>query len=195
MDRHLLSLPPDLAPGRYRLEMGLYSPDDPGNILSTTTGGDRVVLDYLPTVNMPASAPNVPLDADFDGRIRLLGYTLDCNSEGSGCNVRLYWQAMTDQDVNYTVFVHLVGQDGQVVSQHDGMPDGGFYPTSAWEPGEVVVDEHQIDLPEDMPPGDYRLLVGLYRLETDERLPLLGPNGELLSDSVLLTTMTVPAGE
>jgi hypothetical protein len=195
VDRHLLSLPADLAPGRYRLEMGLYPPDDPDNILATTTGGDRVVLDYLQTDNMPTSTPEVPLDADFDGRIRLLGYTLNCGSEGSGCNVRLYWQAMAGQDVDYTVFVHLVGEDGQVVSQHDGMPDGGFYPTSVWELGEVVVDEHQIDLPEDMPPGDYRLLVGLYRLETDERLPLLGPNGEPVSDSVLLTVIPVPAGE
>lgn len=195
VDRHGLSLPANLAPGRYRLEVGLYPPDDPDDILPTTAGEDRVVLGYLQTENMPSSTPEVSLDADFDGRIRLLGYTLSCVPDGSGCNVRLYWQAATGIDADYTVFVHLVDEDGHVVSQHDGMPDGGFYPTSAWDPGAIVEDEHQIDFPEDLPPGDYRLLAGLYRLETEERLPVLGPNGEVVSDSAILTVIPVTAAE
>jgi 4-amino-4-deoxy-L-arabinose transferase-like glycosyltransferase len=203
VDRHVLTLPATLEPGRYRLDLGLYSPDDLENLLPPTAGQDRVVLGYLTTENLPSPIPQTPLEADFGGQIRLLGYTLACDLEAATCNVQLYWQAADDLDVDYTVFVHLVGEDGHKAGQHDGVPQGGFYPTSAWKPGEIVVDEHQIDIAAGVPPGDYRLLVGLYRLDTGERLPVLGPDGQPfddaqgqpLDDSVPLITIPIAAGE
>ncbi len=201
VDRHTLTLPADLAPGRYRLEMGLYPAgyeeplDDSENASLSTEDWDRIVLDYLTTTDTPSPSPEVPLDVDLDGQVRLLGYTLACDSQALTCNVQLHWQATAELGVDYTVFVHLVGEDGHVAGQHDGMPEGGFFPTSAWEPGEIVIDEHRIDMAADTPPGDYQLLTGLYRLETGTRLPVLGPGGQPIGDSIVLTTITVAAGE
>jgi hypothetical protein len=113
----------------------------------------------------------------------------------STCNLQLYWQATAGLDVDYTVFVHLVGQDGQIAGQHDGIPEGGGYPTSAWEAGEIVVDEHQFDIATDVAPGDYQLLVGLYRLETSERLPVLDSDGRPLGDSVVLVEIPMGTGQ
>ncbi len=188
LDRHLLTLPDDLAPGRYRLEMGLYRPDSQ-ELVPLTTEGDRVVLDYLDTEGMPALVPHVPTEVDFGGQIELLGYTLVC--EPAACNLKLYWRATDDLDVDYTVFTHLVGEDGRIVGQHDGMPLAGLYPTTMWKAGEVVEDEHPISLAAGTPPGDYRLLVGLYRMETGERLPVLGADGQTLGDSAVLATIPI----
>jgi hypothetical protein len=188
-------LPEDLAPGRYRLEVGLYSPGDGEVGLPSLEGHDSVVLDYLPVEGMTTAAPETQMEADFDGVIELIGYTLACDPQLTGCTLQLAWQGMTDLDIDYTVFAHLVGQDGTIAGQHDGMPEGGQYPTSAWEPGEIVIDEHSFDIAADPAPGDYRLLVGLYRLETGERLQVLGPDGQPLGDHVVLTEIPIGKGQ
>jgi hypothetical protein len=36
--------------------------------------------------------------------------------------------------------------------------------------GETIKDVHQLPLPADLPAGEYRLNIGLYLLETGERL-------------------------
>jgi hypothetical protein len=193
LDRHVLELPEDLAPGRYRLEMGLYPPDGMDSALPLAEGWEPVVLDHLIAGEAPSPSPEVPLDADFGGLLRLMGYSLTCEGNLSACRVRLFWQATEDLRADYTVFVHLAGEDGRLVGQHDGMPEDGFFPTSAWDPGEVVVDEHQFDIDLGAPAGDYQLRVGLYRLETGERLPVRGSDGQRLGDQILLTTITIPS--
>lgn len=191
-DRHRLFLPADLPPGRYRLEMGMYRPDTLQTVPLAASGSERVVVAYLSTPGLSTPPPQVPLEADFDGRIRLLGYSLACDLPSAPCSVRLNWKAVSKLDADYTVFVHLVGQGGQIVAQHDGMPEGGSYPTGAWEVGETIEDEHPLAIAADVPPGDYRLLVGLYRLETETRLPVVGAGGRPVGDSVTLTTIHVP---
>jgi len=72
------------------------------------------------------------------------------------------------------VFIHLLDATGQIVAQHDGQPRNGAYPTSVWDAGEVVADEHVLDLPADLPTGAYRLRVGWYLPGTGDRLPVAG---------------------
>jgi hypothetical protein len=85
-----------------------------------------------------------------------------------------------------------VAEEGEIASQHDGMPVGGLYPTTLWKAGEEVEDEHPLSLSTDLVPGDYRLLVGLYRPETGERLPVLGSDGQPVGDSAELATVPLP---
>jgi hypothetical protein len=49
---------------------------------------------------------------------------------------------------------------------------GGNYPTSAWQPGDVVEDVHLLPVSGDLkiPRGS----IGLYRLDTGERLSIDG---------------------
>ena len=49
----------------------------------------------------------------------------------------------------------------------------GDYPTTMWAPGEIIADPHPVVLPADLSPGRYRLLVGMYDLETLARLARL----------------------
>jgi hypothetical protein len=55
----------------------------------------------------------------------------------------------------------LDGRGGRV-AQGDGPPVNGRYPSSAWLPGQIVVDNHRIPLPAGINPADLRVAVGLY---------------------------------
>jgi hypothetical protein len=86
--------------------------------------------------------------------------------------------------------VHLADANGAVIAQHDGAPAFGTYPTSAWKPGEAVVDVHDVQV--DAPPGEYSLLIGLYDPATLERVPAFDAQGKRLSeDRVPLARITI----
>jgi hypothetical protein len=107
----------------------------------------------------------------------------------SGFNVVLYWKAEVPDDVDYTVFVHLLGADGQLAMGQDNQPVRSSYPTGIWEPDEIVVDEYSFDT-STLPPGEYQLELGMYVLETGERLPVFMPDGAEDPDRGL--TLTTP---
>ena len=87
---------------------------------------------------------------------------------------------------DYTVFVQLLDAKNRWVAGHDTQPLGGEYPTSSWRPGEVVVDDHVLQLPDDLPPGTYRLVTGMYDLATGRRLIVADAKGEAQPDSMIV---------
>jgi hypothetical protein len=87
----------------------------------------------------------------------------------------LSWQAI-DRPEPLTRFVQLIGPDGQIYGQQDSAPDYGAYPTSLWQPGEIVVEQVNLAIPAERPAGPYTLHIGLYHPATGERLLL--PSGE-----------------
>lgn len=88
---------------------------------------------------------------------------------GSELNVSLLWQALEETEANYTVFVHLLEKDGQLIAQHDGVPAHGTRPIDTWQVGERILDEHAILLPKEVEGSEATLVVGLYEPETGER--------------------------
>ena len=88
--------------------------------------------------------------------------------EDGSLEVTLTWQAMVPMNRGYTIFVHLLDENGELVTQLDRLPDG--YQTSDWQEGEIVIDRLRLDLPPDLQPGKYFLQSGFYYLPTEERL-------------------------
>jgi hypothetical protein len=87
----------------------------------------------------------------------------------------LTWQAVGTVSEDYTVFVHVLAEDGQQkVAQRDARPCDGECPTGTWQPGEIVEDRHGLGIDPGVLPGPYRLAVGLYRLDTGERVAVVG---------------------
>lgn len=123
--------------------------------------------------------------------IRLLGYQVDTSQAYAGGSIHLvlYWKALGPVMTNYQVFTHLY--DGTLWGQHDGAPACAMQPTTLWEPGRFVRDEHVLPIAPSTPVGDVPLLVGMYNLNTRERLPVQGPKGEALGDAIHLTTVTI----
>ena len=95
----------------------------------------------------------------------------------------LYWQTSTPLAAEATVFIHFQAADGFVLAQADGPPVKNHYPTTQWQPGEIVQDIH--DLPPIDNPQIKNLVLGLYDPETGTRYPAFGPAGEPLADDAL----------
>jgi hypothetical protein len=104
----------------------------------------------------------------------------------------LHWQATAQPGADYTVFTQLIGPDGQIWGQQDNQPQAGRYPTSAWEPGQQVIDRYTFKVKAGAPPGQYRLLAGMYLLASGARLAAVGEDGQRLpDDAIVLTTVMV----
>jgi hypothetical protein len=104
---------------------------------------------------------------------------------------------MAPVDEDYTVFTHLLGDpnpatNGPLWAGHDSQPDSGHYPTTAWQPGQVILDRHPLTIPLDAPAGDYQLEVGLYLLANMSRLPAVDGHGNPLpDDAAILGTLEI----
>ena len=59
------------------------------------------------------------------------------------------------------------------MAQHDAPPAGQLPPSVTVPPGTVLSHPVTIELPGDLPAGEYRLLVGVYLWPGLERLPVL----------------------
>jgi hypothetical protein len=114
---------------------------------------------------------------NFGDLFDLVGITPATTTEGS--QVTLWWQAKSEPPKNYTVFVHLLDQQGQVIAQSDSPPDQGLSPTTTWRKGDVIQDTHT--LPAHASPGG-ALLIGVYDLATLERLPAT-QNGQVQTNN------------
>jgi 4-amino-4-deoxy-L-arabinose transferase-like glycosyltransferase len=154
---------------------------------------------HLPAARSAFSGPEHPVAATLGDAVQLLGYSLDGEtaSRGDTLYLTLYWQALAPLDKDYTVFTHLLGEhnpatNGPLWAGHDGQPDGGHYPTTAWQPGQIILDVHPLSIAADAPAGEYRLETGLYHLESMTRLPAADSAGNTLpGDAVLLGTVKI----
>jgi hypothetical protein len=149
-----------------------------------TVDGLRAVCYDLPAkVQFVTYQPSHTVGTCF-GPITLLGYDVsDAElTPGAEVRLRLYWQASEPVRPSYTVFAQLFGPDGEMRGQADSLPQDGARPTFTWAPGEVILDDHVFQVPEDAPAGEYRVLVGLYSVETMERLQAVDAAGQRLPD-------------
>ncbi len=141
-------------------------------------GGLRL-LHYL---IRPAALPLVTTHWQFATGVSLAGYAVEGGPPAPGAlvNLVLKWQALTTATdrPSYTVFVHLVTDDGTLAAQHDDPPAEGYASTDHWQAGQVVYDDHAIAIPANAPRNLHRFQVGLYLPSTGQRVPLVGaPNG------------------
>ena len=132
--------------------------------------------------------------ARFDDEINLLGYHLDKSvlRPGDTLDLRLYWLTSKTPAADYKVFVHLSKlDDSGTVAQIDEPPLLGQGFTSRWDPGEIVVDEHQLPIDGSVPPGRYRVLVGMYRPDTVRNLQVTGAPDVWPGDRVALEPIRI----
>jgi len=195
--QHRLWLGPDVPPGPYLVRMGLFDfktgQRAPINTAGGESIGDQIILGlfYVSEGERDPRQPQHLLTSTLGhlegDQIQLLGYSLPgfpANQET--LRVRLYWQAGQRLRQNYTIFVQLLDAQDQLVTSWDAQPLAGQYPTSLWQPGEIVVDEFTLPLSGELPPGNYRLVTGMYDFSTGQRLPATGADGQRWPDDMIL---------
>ena len=138
---------------------------------------------------LPGQASPNELNVKVGDSVVLRGYEIGSKvvSAGTELDLKVYWEAQAPLERDYTVFTQLLDSSGAMVGGHDSQPLGGYFPTSEWPVGEIVTDVVRLSLPAELPPGVYTLVTGMYLLETLERLPVSGRQG----DQVTLTTVEI----
>jgi hypothetical protein len=195
-DEFTLGIRPQAPPGIYTVHIGQYrrvngQPESlPLLHQGQPTGQTAVVIGPIkvggppPGVVVRNPQPQVGANQSFGGQITLLGYDLqlsecangECaNSEFKTQNLKLtlYWRADTPPVADYTVFLHLRNAAGETVTQKDGPPAHGAYPTGLWDTGEIITDNILLPLA-GLPPGEYTPVIGLYNLVDGARLAVPG---------------------
>ncbi len=184
-----IALPPDLPPIRYTLTAGLYDPQTDARLPVTgcdgcppsEINGDALPLAYvwlLPA--RPLDEEDIPnrLDYRLGDRITLLGYELTATQPAT---LTLYWRAEAQVENDYTVFIHAMGADGEIIDQFDAPPLNGLYPSGYWLSGQIIADDHLITLPE----SAQTLAIGLYDPTSLTRLPVTDRKGQPLPDNAI----------
>jgi hypothetical protein len=119
--------------------------------------------------------PQTRLGAGFGGALELVGADVQATgAPGSDMTVTLYWTPLTQMPEDYHVFVQVVNAAGERVQGSDHRPGDVFYPTSAWQAGDLLADRHVMSLPPTLPAGSYTLLAGVYRYPAMTRLAVAG---------------------
>lgn len=193
-DVHEVHLPHAEHPIAYRLSVQILHPDTQEPLAWLDAPAQDVYSVPITVMRVPGPEPTGQevgraVGVLFGDAIELERAALPtASAAGQPVAYTLVWRAYAPVAHDYTVFVHLLDAEGQLVANDDGQPLGALFPTSVWEPGEIVSDIRA--LPADLPPGDYRVEVGLYRLDTGERLATGGTEVHL-GDRVQLGTLTV----
>ena len=186
------------APAVYEVEVGLCDQDTGDRLEARDQHGDVVAPVFVNRVKVWAREPLVtapPHRTDYllGDQIELVGYSVEPVRVrgGEAFTLSLYWRADRRPKADFTVFVQLFNEAGQLVAQADGPPQGSVYPTSWWEPGDEVIDVRQVDLPPAAGEGGHHLVVGLYRWPTMERLPVIAGDGTRVPDGAIRLTEVV----
>ncbi len=128
-----------------------------------------------------APTPNgvAPANVVFGDFARYLGYDIAGLDfwEGRRLVFKLYWQVIAPPPNDYSIMVHLRdGQDNLIAAWDAPAAQSryGYYSTLFWQPGEYVIDERWLSLPEGMLPlgQGYRLIIGMYPAPDGARIPV-----------------------
>jgi len=220
-EKYEIPLPFDLPPGEYPLRLGYADLSGGRAELALSTGKTMVELATItvlpgpstegpwPRLDAPPSEAIERALANLDNQVALVeaqaraGWQVREASwqeplvarAGRTVHLTLNWRALIPPRDSFTVFIHLIDGAGRSVAGHDYTPLGGSCPTylwfPKWLPGQNFTDPYRLDLPADLPPGDYWLEVGMYGMTSLRRLPVVDLTGNLAGDRVILGPVRV----
>jgi len=170
-DNYGVLVRPGTPPGRYRLIAGLYSLTTGKRL--PANGDDKVLLGQVsvarPAALLPLEAYGIqyPIQLPYDP-LTLLGYDVyklgfDWRPEeplhpGDILHLNLYWQAHQALHTHWRLNLRLVDEGDQTWWSGQQIPLAGQpYPTTDWQPGELVRGQYDLLIPSHAPSGRYRL--------------------------------------
>ena len=190
-DVYWLPIAANASPGGAQIQVSLYPREDKRDLPARDPNG-QTITPLIGQMKIAAAAPQaiprtqIPTQYTWGGQITLLGYDfINAASPNQGFELRLYWQRAAPMDVDYTIFVHALDPNGNMVAQQDRQPMNGTNPTSLWDDREIVVERYVFSIPWNASSAN-RIVVGVYRADTGERLTVVDPQGNVLGDQVTL---------
>jgi hypothetical protein len=165
--------------------------------LVDASGTEVATFVTFPTPNGLFAARQVinhRVDAVFDGRVRLLGYTAPADEIQPGISehVTLYWQALEPLPVDYEVFAQLWTDSAQAISISHVYPFSGMYRSRLWHTDEIIATHHYLEVPQVAAPGRYTLIGGMFRYLLNQDASAAGENADPLLHIAQLGAFRMP---
>lgn len=111
---------------------------------------------------------------------------------GAVIPISLHWMPLEDIPVDYIVSVQISSLNTLTpLAQRDTLPQGRFGNMTAWEIDATYRDNHGLQLPDAISPGEYCLNVIVYDWQTGERLTIFNSAGEAVGDVLCASQITV----
>jgi hypothetical protein len=139
------------------------------------------------------------VDFTYDDTVRLLGYQLHTQTvhPAETVPITLYWELLAPPALDYSIFIHLLGRQRQVIGQIDTYPGGGKWPTTLLAPGDIVAGTYEVPVSPEAEfthaPTLVRIAVGIYDFHEPGRpgKPAVNAAGEPV-DPLIGTIRLVP---
>jgi hypothetical protein len=128
------------------------------------------------------------VNASLEGKVTYLGLDVDPEviTPGKPFKLTHYWKVI-EPVTDWRIFVHLNDPEQARFINTDHTPIGGRYPVSHWKRGEIIRDEHTVNLPKDWRFSQVVVYTGLFRGEM--RMKIHGPQDK--EDRIIAATLPV----
>ncbi len=159
--QHTIETLPGTPPGEYRLELGVYTEEDPRGLdvldeKATPLGKSQIIgVAEVPVSEVITAFDEIeaeierPLQVTFDS-LELLGYNWEEKPVQAGDTIHftLFWRALSDVTNGYGFVLQLIDTQGQLIESGLRYRLGTeAYPTSRWQPGEVIRGQYNYTIP------------------------------------------------
>ena len=147
MTHHEITIPSDAVRGIYFLRARVVSPT--GTLTPRTEQGKSLGNTYLRPLQVTAYRPatgNEPALGRFGPHISLIDAQVE-PIDADRLVTTLTWRCDSPVQINYRLSLRVSGE-GQYLAQYDPPPRRMLYPTSMWQPGELVTERYTLTLDE-----------------------------------------------
>lgn len=176
----------DLTPFEPRFRVGLRDNETNTEIPATTMDGEpiqAVVPRGGSVYSSEIACDGLDNLAQFGNLARLTGYDAQSTemdgdtlivAPNEAFDLTLLWDVIGESNEFFAVYVQLIDPDdpATLLGSGDSAPLGDWYPTTRWVDGVCFDDFYTVTVDPDTPPGEYQLIVGLYRPQEGTRLPV-----------------------
>ena len=150
--------------------------------------GELAFTAYTLTGPLAPPAP-IPTDINFGNTIDLVGYGVESTTVAEKVSVTLFWRVNNRPTADIVPFIHL--EDNW---QHRwGQKEISAYPSPQWEVGEFIIEQVELPVTPGLPPGQYRLRVGLFNPASGEALARFDEVGRYAGDAYFIENVTLAA--
>ena len=176
----------DLAPGQFmsdghrlklldhapayvgRISVQLIRKDEAGSFAELPDGSNRYLLPDLIKIIRPGEAfSGRSREIDFGGFLTL--HCIETLRTADAFTGVLHWEVLEPPPRDLNQFVHGLDARGAIVTQNDGEPLAGVYPTSHWRAGQHITSSISLNIAD----GVDQIAFGLYDPNNGERVPVL----------------------
>ena len=145
-------------------------------------------------LRLPSEQTAAGMPVRFAERIELLDYAITPLevTPGNPIHVTLDWRCLAPLETSYKLFIHVLGYDGERLTQLDTIPYRGRFATVLWQPGQEFRDEYDLFITGKARPSLGRIQIGFFPWDDPgNRLSAFTQDGQLIGDHVDLAPFKI----